>query len=163
MFSETFKELIPSEENIYLNYNIKEMCDTLKETNKRKEIEFLDKLEKALEPFGLRTERQYLVERADGNYYRIDLFVISKNTAIEYDEDGHKGYSYEKQEGRQNYIEYKLGCKFIRVTDENSDEYNIGYIIKNLFDIDFIEKPHNDSDWEIIDNKNDELSDWDFE
>ena len=159
LFSKTFEEMFPSEGNIYLNYDVKEVCDTLRETSKRKEVEFLDKLEKALEPFGLRTERQYLVERLDGSYYRIDFFVISKNVAIEYDENGHKGYSYEKHEGRQNYIEYKLGCKFIRVTDENSDEYNIGYIIKNLFDIDFIDKPYDDNDWS---DEEDSTSDWDF-
>lgn len=171
LFQKTFEELLRGENYIYLNYDVKEVCDTLRETSKRKEVEFLDKLEKALEPFGLRTERQYLVERPDGNYYRIDFYIASKNVAIEYDEDGHKGYSYEKHEGRQNYIEYKLGCKFIRVTDENSDEYNIGYIIKNLFDIDYIDISCNDNDWEEIDDvdtdtdsdvDNSRLSDWDF-
>ena len=29
----------------------------------------------------------------------------------------------------------KLGCKFIRVTDKESDEYNIGLVIKELFNI----------------------------
>ena len=60
------------------------------------------------------------------------------NIAIEYDENNHKGYSYEQHEGRQNYIEQELGCKFIRVTDENSDEYNIGLIIKEITKYDVI-------------------------
>ena len=32
-------------------------------------------------------------------------------------------------------IEKELGCRFIRVSDKNSDEYNIGYVIKNIFNL----------------------------
>lgn len=96
----------------------------------RKEISFLDKLEEALKPFGLKGERQYRVFN-----YRIDFYISSLNIAIEYDENGHSGYSYEKHDERQRKIENKLSCCFIRVTDYKTDEYNIGYIIKRIFSI----------------------------
>ena len=32
-------------------------------------------------------------------------------------------------------IEEELGCRFIRVTDEKNDEFNIGLVIKELFNI----------------------------
>ena len=32
-------------------------------------------------------------------------------------------------------LKKELGCKFIRVTDKESDEYNIGLVIKELFNI----------------------------
>lgn len=94
----------------------------------RKETNFLDMLEKVLEPFCYKTKRQYSVLG-----YRIDLYIESLNVAIEYDENDHKKYSYEQQEGRQKEIETKLNCKFIRVSDKESDLYNIGLIIKEMF------------------------------
>lgn len=94
----------------------------------RKEIEFGDKLTDSLVPFGLNLSKQYPCLN-----YSIDFYVPSLNIAIEYDEDGHKNYSYEAHELRQERIEDCLGCRFIRVSDEYSDEYNIGYIIKRIF------------------------------
>ena len=76
--------------------------------------------------------------RYDGNkmnIIKIDYYIQSLNIAIEYDENGHKSYTYEEHEGRQMYIENELNCKFIRVTDDESDEYNIGYIIKNIMEV----------------------------
>ena len=96
----------------------------------RKEDQFIDKLEEALKPFGIKGERQYYILG-----YRIDYYIASIDLAIEYDENEHIYYSYEDQEGRQKTIQNKLNCKFIRVSDEKSDEYNIGYIIKNLFNL----------------------------
>lgn len=94
----------------------------------RKEIEFGDKLTDSLVPFGLNLSKQYPCLN-----YSIDFYIPSLNIAIEYDEDGHKNYSYEAHELRQERIEDCLGCRFIRVSDEHSDEYNIGYIIKQIF------------------------------
>ena len=94
----------------------------------RKEINFLDALEKGLEPFNIKGIRQYNIDK-----YRIDYYIPSLNIAIEYDENGHANYTYEEHEGRQKYIENKLGCRFIRITDKNSDEYNIGLVIKEIF------------------------------
>lgn len=96
----------------------------------RPELQFINKLEQTLYPFNLVGERQYRVLD-----YRIDYYILSLNIAIEYDENGHKNYTYEKQELRQALIEKELGCKFIRVSDKYSDEYNIGLVFKKLFQI----------------------------
>ena len=96
----------------------------------RKELEFLDKLKTSLIPFDIKGINQYTVLN-----YRIDYYIPNLNIAIEYDENDHKNYSYEAQEGRQKEIEKELGCRFIRVSDKNSDEYNIGLVIKGIFNI----------------------------
>ena len=95
-----------------------------------KEIEFLDLLEETLVPFNISGERQYKVDN-----YKIDYYIPSLKVAIEYDENGHKDYSYDKQEGRQAYIEDKLGCRFIRVTDKYDNGYNVGLVLKNIFNL----------------------------
>lgn len=94
----------------------------------RKEIEFLDLLEETLAPFNISGERQYKVDN-----YKIDYYIPSLKVAIEYDENGHKDYSCDKQEGRQAYIEDKLGCRFIRVTDKYDNGYNVGLVLKSIF------------------------------
>lgn len=109
----------------YFNYDGLYIKQTI-----RKELEFLDKLEHSLIPFGLRGINQYTIFN-----YRIDYYIPNLNIAIEYDENDHKNYSYEAHEGRQKEIEKELGCRFIRVSDKNSDEYNIGLVIKEIFNI----------------------------
>ena len=93
----------------------------------RKEIKFIDKLKEALKPFNYKCIPQFRVEN-----YRIDLYIKDINVAIEYDENGHKHYTYAQQEERQKKIENRLGCKFIRINDDKSDEYNIGLVIKTI-------------------------------
>ena len=93
----------------------------------RKEIEFVDSLEKTLEPFDLTIEKQYRVLS-----YRIDFYIKELNLAIEYDENNHSGYSYESQEGRQKEIEHAIGCTFLRLSDHDSDMYNIGLVMKQI-------------------------------
>lgn len=93
----------------------------------RKEIEFVDSLEKTLEPFDLTIERQYRILS-----YRIDFYIKELNLAIEYDENNHSGYSYESQEGRQKEIEHAIGCTFLRLSDHDSDMYNIGLVMKQI-------------------------------
>ena len=93
----------------------------------RKEIEFVDSLEKTLEPFDLTIEKQYRVLS-----YRIDFYIKEVNLAIEYDENNHSGYSYESQEGRQKEIEHAIGCTFLRLSDHDSDMYNIGLVMKQI-------------------------------
>ena len=88
---------------------------------------FIDQLQDALKPFGIYGERQYKVLN-----YRIDFYIERLNIAIEYDENDHKGYSYKQQEEREKNIKDVLGCKFIRVSDKNSNAYNIALIIKEL-------------------------------
>lgn len=98
----------------------------------REETEFEYCLKEALKPFNLEIKTQLSV---CDNKYRIDFYIPSLDIAIEYDENGHKGYSYEKHEGRQKEIEDELGCRFIRVTDSNSRSFNVGQVIKEIFNI----------------------------
>ena len=96
----------------------------------RKEIEFIDKLERALLAFNVTGKKQHNILN-----YKIDYYIPSLNVAIEYDENGHKDYTYEAHELRQELIQKELGCRFIRVTDNKDDEFNIGLVIKELFNI----------------------------
>lgn len=93
-----------------------------------KETEFISELELALKPFNLKGQTQYAVFN-----YRIDYYIPELNIAIEYDENDHKGYTCEKQELRQKRIENELGCRFIRVSDKDSNAYNVGLVIKEMF------------------------------
>ena len=96
----------------------------------RKEIEFIDKLERALLAFNVTGKKQHNVLN-----YRIDYYIPSLNVAIEYDENGHKDYTYEAHELRQELIQKELGCRFIRVTDNKDDYVNIGLVIKEILNI----------------------------
>ncbi|MGM9543451.1 MAG: AbaSI family restriction endonuclease [Romboutsia timonensis] len=100
----------------------------------KKEMEFIERLEQTLLPFDIKGVKQYTVKNNKNSYYRIDYYIPSLNIAIEYDEKQHK-YQQEEDKVRQTYIEQELGCKFIRVTDDYSDEYNIGLIIKEMFNL----------------------------
>lgn len=96
----------------------------------REEIDFINMLEDTLKPFRLKGTKQYKVKS-----YRIDYYIESINIAIEYDEADHKNYSYEKHEGRQREIEKELGCRFIRVSNNDNNAYNIGKVIKEIFNL----------------------------
>ncbi|BAE47722.1 Bro-N domain-containing protein (plasmid) [Clostridium botulinum] len=99
-------------------------------SSERSEIRFLEKIEESLVPFYIRGTKQYPILN-----FKIDYYIPKLNIAIEYDENDHSDYTYEQQEGRQRKIEKELGCKFIRVSDKNTDEYNIGFVIKNIIKI----------------------------
>ena len=121
----------------------------------RKEIEFLHILEGVLDAMGVYGVQQYECEG-----FRIDFYIPSLNVAIEYDENGHKYYDAETQEARQHIIVEAIGCTFIRVTDEDSDLWNVGYVIKNLIHggkliteyEDLMQHGGSSADWERIQN-----------
>lgn len=92
------------------------------------EYEFGKMLSEALSPFHLVIKEQYQCFR-----YRIDFYIEPLKIAIEYDEFEHYNYSYEAQEFRQKKIERALGCRFIRISNRNSNGYNVGYVIKQVF------------------------------
>lgn len=95
----------------------------------RNEGNFLRLLEEKLLDINIKGFKQYRIL----NFY-IDYYIPSLNIAIEYDEElAHKNYSYEKQEGRQLMIEKELNCRFIRVSDKDSNEDNINKVISQLF------------------------------
>ena len=119
-------------ENI-LKYMVDEYFSSKKELvvfTQRKEIRFLDILEETLKPFNIKGVRQYTVLK-----YSIDYYIPSLNIAIEYDENNHNHYTYKQHEGRQKEIEEEIGCRFIRVSDEETHFYNVGYVIKEIFKI----------------------------
>ena len=96
----------------------------------RKEIQFLHKLEETLIPLNISGIRQYGVFNGK---YRIDYYIKSKNIAVEYDEEQHFNKKNKiKDSIRQEKIENELGCKFIRVSIKDSDEYNIGLVINEI-------------------------------
>lgn len=95
----------------------------------RKELSFVNDLEEFLSAFNVKGIAQYKID----DKYRIDYYIPDLKIAIEYDESGHKDYDREKERMREEYIKNKLGCKFIRVPDDNSDIKNIGIIAKELY------------------------------
>ena len=95
----------------------------------RKEIEFINKLIRVLNAMKITYIQQYHIGR-----YKIDMYIPYYNLAIEFDENNHKNYSYESHEGRQKYIENTINCKFIRLSDTDTDEYNIGKVMKCIID-----------------------------
>lgn len=95
----------------------------------RKELSFVNDLEEFLSAFNVKGIAQYKID----DKYRIDYYIPDLKIAIEYDESGHKDYDREKERMREEYIKNKLGCKFIRVPDDNSDIKNIGIITKELY------------------------------
>jgi very-short-patch-repair endonuclease len=74
----------------------------------------------------LRTVQQYKV----GPYY-IDLYFPDDRIAVECDEDGHRRYTQEVERKRQNYIEQKLNCTFVRYNPD-APSFNIGDVINQI-------------------------------
>ena len=95
-----------------------------------KEVQFRKILSDILSEFNISCIFQYAVLN-----YRIDIYIPSLNIAIEYDENEHKDYTYEQQEGRQLNIEKELHCKFIRVSDKYSINIAVGKVLKQIYDI----------------------------
>lgn len=95
----------------------------------RDEKIFFDKLEQALLPFDIKGIRQYHIL----NYY-IDYYISELNISIEYDEI-HHNYKKNQDKQRKNSIYKVLGCDFIRVSIQDSDYYNIGFVINSIIKI----------------------------
>lgn len=115
------------------------LCESLNikkpiiQCEKRKELKFVDELEIVLKELNINDGvKQYTIQSDNKTYYRIDYYIPSLKLAIEYDENEHKSYTYEQQEGRQIYIENKLYCEFIRINDNNSNLKNIGIVINSI-------------------------------
>ena len=94
----------------------------------RNEIEFMKLLKDFLDEYNIKYIQQYKIDK-----YRIDLYLPELKIAIEFDEEGHKYYSYETQEYREQYIKQKLDCKFVRVNDKDSHGKNLAIIAKEIF------------------------------
>lgn len=99
--------------------------DVVTPVKERKETKFITKLQIVLNTMDITSIAQYSVMN-----YRIDLYIPQYKLAIEYDENDHRYYTYEQHQGRQEKIQNILGCEFVRLSDSNSDEYNIGIVMK---------------------------------
>ena len=97
----------------------------------RKELEFINELKDFLSEFGIKGIPQYKVD----DKYRIDYYITNLKIAIEYDENNHNAYDKNEEISREKYIIEKLGCRFIRVSDDKTNASNIGIIAKELFGI----------------------------
>jgi len=90
----------------------------------RKELCFYSNLFDFFSIFNLPIKKQVCI----GSY--IVDFII-KDFVIEYDENNHSNYNKEKEKIRENYIKSQ-GYKIIRVSDINSNSYNLGIIAKEV-------------------------------
>ena len=97
----------------------------------RKELEFINELKDFLSEFGIKGIPQYKVD----DKYRIDYYITNLKIAIEYDENNHNAYDKNEEISREKHIIEKLGCRFIRVSDDKTNASNIGIIAKELFRI----------------------------
>lgn len=102
--------------------------------NTRKELSFIDDVEEFFSNFDITGIKQYNVD----NKYRIDYYIPALQIAIEYDENNHNYYNQENEKERQFYIQDKLHCQFIRVTDSVSNTRNLGYVVKQLIKMNLI-------------------------
>lgn len=112
--------------------NLKPILDIIGNNNvvlkNRAEIEFIETLKEIFSPLNIAIKEQYLVES-----YRIDAYIEKYNIAIEFDETYHN-YQKDKDEEREQFIKNQLNCTFVRCSDKNSINYNIGLVIKQIFE-----------------------------
>ena len=97
----------------------------------RAEIEFLDMLEKVIEPMGFTMNRQVSIPSKKGTNYRIDAVINELKIAIEYDEEHHKHTTMD-DENRQSEIEESSDYWFIRLDSSESHLFNIGLVMKTI-------------------------------
>ncbi len=92
----------------------------------RFEYKYLNEIEDFLNIMNIKYILQYRVDN-----FRIDLYIPKYNLAIEIDEKEHK-YKKDYDIKRQNYIEDKIHCKFIRVNEDEGCGSVIARIVKEL-------------------------------
>lgn len=110
---------------------LKNILDEVIIIDNRKEEEFGYKLLNTLKPLNISIETQKTME---GNNYRIDFYLPEFNLAIEYDEEHHfQEDNIVKDKQRKEEIKKILHCEFIRLDCKNDDNYNIGLILKKIF------------------------------
>lgn len=112
---------------------LKPILDIIGENNmilkNRKEEDFFNILKETLSPLNINIYSQYSVQK-----YRLDGYIKEFNLAIEFDEKYHS-YQIEEDNLRENTIKDILNCKFIRCSESNSINYNIGLVIKEIMNI----------------------------
>lgn len=77
---------------------------------------------------GINMKEQYAV---DG--YKIDLYIIDYNIAVECDEM-HHNYHIESDKIREEYIKSVLNCRFVRVNPFDT-QFNIYCLLNEIFSL----------------------------
>lgn len=112
----------------YQKHDLYKAFDIEKALTSRKEIEFLQLLEDVITPLGLTIRRQH-----DVNGYKLDGYIPEIELAIEYDETHHKrqvGMDKKREQDIKDVIE----CSFVRVSEDEKDSVNVGYVIKAIIE-----------------------------
>ena len=97
----------------------------------RKENRFREQLKETLSPLNIKIETQKSIY---GGKYRIDFYLPEFNLAIEYDEQQHNNDIHRtKDKQREEEIKNELHCDFIRLDYKETDAYNVGLVLKKIF------------------------------
>lgn len=97
----------------------------------RFETTFFNKLKDTLCAMNINLDMQKTVLS-----YRLDGYLPQYNLAIEYDEAQHFVEPQKSKDiRRQKEIKKELGCEFVRLNYKDTDAYNIGLVMKKIFDI----------------------------
>ena len=67
----------------------------------------------------------------DNEEFIIDMYIPDCAIGIEMDEDGHK--FYKNDELRQQKIQNRLGCKFIRIKEDDNIDKKLNEILKYIY------------------------------
>lgn len=110
---------------------LKNLLDDVIVIDDRREERFGYKFLNTLRPLNISIETQKTMK---GNNYRIDFYLPEFNLAIEYDEEHHNEEKNRiKDKQREEEIKKVLHCEFIRLNCKNDDNYNIGLVLKKIF------------------------------
>lgn len=99
--------------------------------NTNLEAQFISNLCEILDSSGINNIREYVVER-----YRIDVYLPDLKLAIEYDDKGHNNKNRASNDyNRQVFLSDKLKCEFLRLSYKNSNNENIGLVLKKIMEL----------------------------
>lgn len=97
----------------------------------RKENKFKEQLFNMLTPLRIKIETQKIILNGK---YRIDFYLPEFSLAIEYDEEQHNSDTNKKKDKqREEEIKEELHCEFIRLSYKETDTYNVGLVLKKIF------------------------------
>lgn len=120
------------EKNDFIQWVAKEVNITTENqyTSVRKELSFTHILEPMCKELGYIVTKQQPVGK-----YKLDFYIFELNVAVEFDETHHL-YKIDEDKERQEYIANKIGCKFIRIKENESIGEQLAYLsyllIKNM-------------------------------
>jgi len=129
IISKSRKKSIREKEKLLKKFNIN---DTLI-LQSYHEIEFFSLLKDVLTALNITINTQYKIK---GLPYILDCYIPTYNLVIEYDEYHHKKHFNNFYDlDRDLEIQTKLNCKILRLDYRDSNGFNIGLVIKELFNV----------------------------